>query len=398
MLTNSVPVSLSLICAVGVLFTTPAVAQHVQGSVTIAGGSATDVVGTTSRALSVSPIVSLVPDSRLRLSVGATGTRYDDQRWSLSGQAATTGRLPVAPHLALTLNANAGVTGTSYDFSYSTATATPALETTLGAASAFAGVSGTAAQMHLTHAIPGAPGLLGLWQTGSTTSASTTTRAAHGVVFGGNLRLLDNGDEALVVGVRQNHTVFDSSRTTDRTALIAASSGRLTAAGAVGMRTEPGSPSSTFGSGSLTIAVDSRIAIEAAGGSYAADPLIGTPGGRYVTLGLSLKTGQSAPRLPRVEGVPAPNAGFTRLSLRADDAHRVEVAGDFSHWKFVSATRASNGVWFADLRIPPGQYRYAFRIDGTTWMVPDGAEAISDGFGGKSAWLTVGDPPNNPAR
>jgi len=64
----------------------------------------------------------------------------------------------------------------------------------------------------------------------------------------------------------------------------------------------------------------------------------------------------------------------------------------------VSATRASNGVWFADIRILPGQYRYAFRIDGTTWMVPDGAEAVNDGFGGKSAWLIVSDSPSNSAR
>jgi hypothetical protein len=64
----------------------------------------------------------------------------------------------------------------------------------------------------------------------------------------------------------------------------------------------------------------------------------------------------------------------------------------------VSTTRASNGVWFADLRIPPGQYRYAFRVNGTTWMVPDGAQAVDDGFGGKSAWLTVGDSPGSSAR
>jgi hypothetical protein len=47
---------------------------------------------------------------------------------------------------------------------------------------------------------------------------------------------------------------------------------------------------------------------------------------------------------------------------------------------------------------PPGQYRCAFRNDGTTWMVPGGAEAVDNGFGGKSAWLTLGSPPSTFAR
>jgi hypothetical protein len=46
-------------------------------------------------------------------------------------------------------------------------------------------------------------------------------------------------------------------------------------------------------------------------------------------------------------------------------------------------------VWYADLKIPPGQYRYAFRVNGIEWRVPDGATAVKDDFGGKSAWLTV---------
>ncbi len=396
MLTGSVPISVSRICAAGVVLATRAAAQQVQGSVAVSGGSATDVIGTTSRALSVSPLLSIAAASRLRLSLGATGTRYDDQRWSLGGQATAAGRLPIASHLALTTSAGAGATETSYDFSYLTANAAPALEATAGAVTAFAGVNAATAHTHLTHTIPGAPGLLGLVRPGASSTLSSS-RSAYGVVVGGNVRLIDENDAALVAGVRENHTVVDSARLIDRIALLAGSRGRVTLAGALGVRTEPGS-SVTFGSGSLSIAVDSRLAIEAAGGTYAADPLIGTPGGRYVSLGLSLRTSPSASHLPRPDGVPAPAAGLTRLSIRADDAHRVDVAGDFSQWKFVSATRATNGVWFADLRIPPGQYRYAFRIDGTTWMVPDGAQAVNDGFGGKSAWLTVGDAPSSSAR
>ncbi len=51
--------------------------------------------------------------------------------------------------------------------------------------------------------------------------------------------------------------------------------------------------------------------------------------------------------------------------------------------------RAANGVWYVDLSIEPGEYRYAFRVDGAAWTVPDGIAAVDDGFGGKSAWLAV---------
>jgi 1,4-alpha-glucan branching enzyme len=80
------------------------------------------------------------------------------------------------------------------------------------------------------------------------------------------------------------------------------------------------------------------------------------------------------------------------VSIAAADARRVEVAGDWNQWRPVPLRRADNGVWYLDLAIAPGVYRYAFRIDGQTWQVPRGVAAVDDGFGGKSAWLTVGQP------
>jgi hypothetical protein len=46
-------------------------------------------------------------------------------------------------------------------------------------------------------------------------------------------------------------------------------------------------------------------------------------------------------------------------------------------------------VWYADLALPPGDYRYAFRLDGSEWRVPEGAVASDDGFGGKTAYVSV---------
>jgi hypothetical protein len=389
--------SLSWICVSAFALATRVAAQQVQGSMTIAGGTATDIAGTTSRALTVAPALTFTPDSHALFGIGATGTEYGDRRWSLGGQASAAVRLPMGSHLAVTANADGGATGTSYDFSYTRANALPAIEAVAGPLTGYAGVSAAMASTRVSRTTPGAPDWFGL---GPATPGSSTTvtnsRTSHGVVVGGNLRLAGEGDESLVVGVRQHHAIVDTTTTIDRSASLSASGGRVSLTGTLGLRAEPGTHT-TFGSATAMWAIDPRLAIEVAGGSYPADRLVGTSGGRFLTLGLSVITGRSATPAPMPSAVPAVAADLTRLSIRATDAHRVEVAGDFSNWKPIAAIRAPNGVWFADLRIPPGQYRYAFRIDDAAWAVPDGAATVDDGFGGKSAWLTV-DPPNRSAR
>jgi 1,4-alpha-glucan branching enzyme len=99
--------------------------------------------------------------------------------------------------------------------------------------------------------------------------------------------------------------------------------------------------------------------------------------------------GGGAKSLPKPAGVPSAAAGLTRLSIAARDARRVELAGDFTQWTFTPAQRAANGVWYVDLAVAPGRYRYAFRVDGTEWRTPEGAATADDGFGGKSALLTI---------
>jgi hypothetical protein len=159
------------------------------------------------------------------------------------------------------------------------------------------------------------------------------------------------------------------------------------------VRSEP-AQRSTFGSASMSVAVNPALSLQLQAGAYPADRLVGTTSGRYLNLGLSLRTSRHQRAASPIDGAPAPAHGFTRLALRAPRASRVDVVGDFTNWKPIAARRASGdaAMWFIDLRIPPGQYRYAFRIDGTTWRVPDGATAVDDGFGGKSAWLVVSAP------
>lgn len=180
----------------------------------------------------------------------------------------------------------------------------------------------------------------------------------------------------------------------DRSVTADVTEGRLALQLSAGQRT--GTARQSFGSGAVSLGLTEDLSLELSAGAYAPNLLLGTPGGRYASAGLAVRLGAAPERaLPVPAQVRGPRAGFTRLSIRAPRARRVELAGDFTEWKFVAATRAANGVWYADLRVPPGQYRYAFRLDGTEWRVPDGATAVNDGFGGTSAWITVPDRSRN---
>jgi hypothetical protein len=43
---------------------------------------------------------------------------------------------------------------------------------------------------------------------------------------------------------------------------------------------------------------------------------------------------------------------------------------------------------YADVTLRRGEYRYAFKIDGQRWRVPEGITSLDDGFGGRSALVT----------
>jgi hypothetical protein len=369
-------------------------AQQIQGALSVSGGSATDVRGVTSRAVTLTPSMSVAPDPRALFALEASATRFDNSQWSAGGGGAMALRAPLGRYAAFTLNAGGNATTTSYDFSYLTANAIPALEVTAGAVSAYAGARGGLASTSTVQESAGPSGPFGSnpLASRSTTSVSRTTR---GVLFGANARFSGAAGETLIAGVREEHATVDTMPTIDRSASISVLNGRVTIGGSFGVRSEP-SARTTFGSGALSIAVGPAMSIELGAGSYPSNRLVGTPAGRYLNLGLSLSTGRALPGQPVPDG-PAPRSGMTRVSIRAERATRVEVAGDFTNWKPIAAQRASNGVWFIDLRIPPGQYRYAFRVDGSAWQVPEGATVVDDDFGGKSAWLVVS-APSNPAR
>jgi hypothetical protein len=384
--TKSIGGALALIAASATVISS----QQTQSSVSVTGGSATDVLGVTSRALTVAPTFSISGDPRALFTLDASATRFDNQQWSLGGGLSSAFRTAVASHAALTLNANAAATTTSYDFSYETAGVLPALELGFGPVTAFAGGRLVAANVTTAGSSVMRSGPFGSGPL-SSSGSNTVTRTGRGLLFGGNVRVVGGGDETAVVGAREEHSTVASIPMVDRTLTAAVFNGRITVSGALGRHEESGSGGAVFGNGAFSVAVSPNAAIEVNAGSYPVNRLVGTSSGRYVNIGLSLRTGRANESGGSVAGVAAPLSGFTRLSIRATDARSVEVAGDFTNWQPIAARRTESGVWYLDLRIPPGQYRYAFRVDGA-WRVPEGATAVDDDFGGKSAWLVVAAP------
>jgi hypothetical protein len=283
---------------------------------------------------------------------------------------------------------NTLVATTSYRTSYATGTVLPSLEADVGRLTAFAGVRLDGAT--ISRESSAAP--FGALPVSSTSSGAT----GQSVIAGARISTATSDGHPVMLGYRlEQGTIADLSQR-DQSISASIDNSGVVLGGNVGWRTRAGSARS-FGSGSLTFAVSPDVAVQFAGGRYPENPLLGVAAGSFVNAGLVMRFGTRATAGPQPAAVQAPARGMTRLAIRAVDAGRVEVAGDFNRWNPVETSRAPNGVWYVDLSIPPGEYRYAFRIDGRQWRVPEGVAAADDEFGGKSAWLTVKQTSGSPS-
>jgi hypothetical protein len=146
--------------------------------------------------------------------------------------------------------------------------------------------------------------------------------------------------------------------------------------------------------GSVTYAIDRRMAIVAGGGRQQSDQVLGIPAGTFATLAVRLTASDG--ELRRAAGgdrgglVVLPRRGGSRHVLRVEvqGAQRVEIAGDFTGWEPVAMTRRADG-WEAALRLHPGSYRIAIRVDGGEWLPPPGLPHVGDELGGVVGMLIV---------
>jgi hypothetical protein len=122
------------------------------------------------------------------------------------------------------------------------------------------------------------------------------------------------------------------------------------------------------------------------------------PSARYGTVGLRLAVGARSPT-DRSREKPAtevtPSAGPTvvvadrRLTILSAPALRAEVMGDFTDWKVEPFIATGAGRWRLPIALSPGVYHLNVRFDGGAWLVPLGAVAVDDGFGGSVGMVVV---------
>lgn len=181
--------------------------------------------------------------------------------------------------------------------------------------------------------------------------------------------------------------------------------GALEAGGSLGLRAgDSGSDAGAWAGASGLWWLTRHLALNAAAGSYRAEHAQGTPGGRYVTLGIRIATRPPlidrarasgsivAPDLMRpVAGAISVSGTGARRTLRiaASGARTVEVMGDFTQWRVVQLERARGGAWELSLPITPGSHRFNVRVNGGDWGVPRGVTTITDDFEGVVGLLVV---------
>lgn len=81
----------------------------------------------------------------------------------------------------------------------------------------------------------------------------------------------------------------------------------------------------------------------------------------------------------------------TRFVFVAPNARSVTIVGDFNDWDQQATPLVRHqGVWTAEVTLPPGRYAYAFLVDGQRWIAdPDAPPAVGDDFGRPSSVVTV---------
>lgn len=102
----------------------------------------------------------------------------------------------------------------------------------------------------------------------------------------------------------------------------------------------------------------------------------------------------AGPSLPAVARTAAAGSAPVQFMLVAPNASRVSLVGDFNDWQASATPMAgtvADGLWTVTVPLAPGRYRYAFLVDGATWVPdPDAPRAIDDDFGRPNSVLTIG--------
>jgi hypothetical protein len=141
--------------------------------------------------------------------------------------------------------------------------------------------------------------------------------------------------------------------------------------------------------------ITERVAVTASAGRQLADPLRGLPQAELLTSSLRVSIGRKPlPVMPRSEIAraivePAPGGGGELVvQVFASDTMLVEVAGDFSGWNPIPLVRES-GVLVGRVRLAPGKYHVAVRVNLGEWRSPRNLARVPDEYGGEAGIVIV---------
>lgn len=377
------------VAGLALLATASAHAQMMRGEIGVSAGMATDQRGFRSNAVTLAPSILVAPDPHVSAGLALTGTQFGSNARTLGGTASLGTHVPIVTGLALGTSASGSLTRTSFGASYGSVDVTPTLEGSLANLTIFAGGHLASGSTSLREPVSTPGSVVGAPTVG--TRDVTVSHTSAGPVFGAVMNVAGaRPGEGGMLSYREEHARVTGVNVVDRVASGVLNSGPLSFGVSGGFRDAPDEQKG-FGGVSATWSVGPSFAIQGAAGTYPSNRISGTLGGNYASIGVLLhglrRLDDSAPAPLR--GAPAVPVGATRLAIRAPGASRVELAGDWNSWTPLSATRAGDGMWYADVRLSPGEYRYAFKVDGKEWMIPEGASSVDDGFGGRSAIVNV---------
>lgn len=133
------------------------------------------------------------------------------------------------------------------------------------------------------------------------------------------------------------------------------------------------------------------IRFDASGGSSAPDPLLGTEAATWVATAVTIDVGEAlasraAPVVRIEEGTGDATA---RFSVEPGPASSVELLGDFTGWEAVPMRRTGEDRWVVEVEVPPGVYRFGFRVDGSWWVPETAPGRTQDEWGRSTATVVV---------
>src|SRR5258708_26325390 len=194
----------------------------------------------------------------------------------------------------------------------------------------------------------------------------TVSHTSAGPVFGAVMNVAGaRPGEGGMVSYREEHAHVTGVSVVDRVASGVLTSGPMSFGVSGGFR-DALDEQKGFGGLSATWSVGPSFAIQGAAVSYPSTRISGTLGGNYASIGVLLhglrRLDDSAPAPLR--GAAAGPAGATRLAIRAPAPSPVDLPGPSNSWPPPPPTRAGHDVWYADVRLSPGEHRYAVKVDG----------------------------------